>query len=150
MWKKSEAEQPNSEPQPQPQPQPITPIRINPTPQPVIREQAIIGKTIFIKGDLKGEENLIIEGQVDGKVELRQHNVTVGKNGRVKADIYGKVINVEGEVHGNLFGADQAVLRQSSTVRGNIIAPRVVLEDGCNFKGTIDMNSKDANEKSLE
>ena len=104
----------------------------------------MIGPTILIKGDLTGEEDLLIDGRVEGKVELRKHNITVGKNGRVKADLYGKVITVEGEVHGNLYGDEQLVLRQSSTVRGNILAPRVVLEDGANFKGSIDMSPKDA------
>jgi len=108
------------------------------------KEHALIGPTILIKGDLTGEEDLLIDGRVEGKVELHKHNITVGKNGRVKADLYGKVITVEGEVHGNLYGEEQLVLRQSSTVRGNILAPRVVLEDGANFKGTIDMSSKDA------
>jgi cytoskeletal protein CcmA (bactofilin family) len=111
------------------------------------KERALIGPTIFIKGDLTGEEDLLIDGRVEGKVELRKHNITVGKNGRVKADLYGKVITVEGEVHGNLYGEEQLVLRQSSTVRGNIVAPRVVLEDGANFKGSIDMSPKDATQR---
>jgi cytoskeletal protein CcmA (bactofilin family) len=108
------------------------------------KECAVIGPTILIKGDLTGEEDLIIDGRVEGRVELRKHNITVGKNGRVKADLYGKVITVEGEVHGNLYSDEQLVLRQSSTVRGNILAPRVVLEDGANFKGSIDMSPKEA------
>jgi cytoskeletal protein CcmA (bactofilin family) len=108
------------------------------------KERALIGPTILIKGDLTGEEDLLIDGRVEGRVELRKHNITVGKNGRVKADLYGKVITVEGEVHGNLYGDEQLVLRQSSTVRGNILAPRVVLEDGANFKGSIDMSPKDS------
>jgi len=136
MWKKTESEEP------QLTPQPPAPVRSTAAPEPV-REKAMIGKTIIIKGDLKGEEDLLIEGQVEGKIELKQHNITVGKNGRVKADIYAKVITIEGEVHGNLFGEHQLVLRQSSTVRGNIIAPRVALEDGCNFKGSIDMSPKE-------
>ena len=103
----------------------------------------MIGPTILIKGDLTGEEDLLIDGRVEGRVELRKHNITIGKNGRVKADLYGKVITVEGEVHGNLYGEEQLILRQSSTVRGNILAPRVVLEDGANFKGSIDMSSKE-------
>jgi cytoskeletal protein CcmA (bactofilin family) len=78
-----------------------------------------------------------------GKIELRKHNVGIGKNGRVAADIFGKVITVEGEVHGNLYGEEQIVLRHSSTVRGNLTAPRVTLEDGSNFKGSIDMTPKE-------
>ena len=107
----------------------------------------MIGPTILVKGDLSGEEDLLIEGRVEGKIELKKHNVTVGKNGRVKADVYGKIITIEGEVHGNLYGEDQLVLRQSSTVRGNIVAPRVTLEDGANFKGSIDMSPKEPGQK---
>jgi cytoskeletal protein CcmA (bactofilin family) len=103
----------------------------------------MIGPTIAIKGDLSGEEDLLIEGHVEGKIDLRRHAITVGKSGRVKADVYGKAITVEGEVEGNLFGEEQIVLRQSSTVRGNITAPRVSLEDGANFKGSIDMSPKE-------
>jgi cytoskeletal protein CcmA (bactofilin family) len=107
----------------------------------------LIGSTILIKGELSGDEDLLIEGRVEGKIELAKHNVTIGKNGRVKADVCGKVITVEGEVHGNLFGEDQLVLRQSSTVRGNMVAPRVILEDGADFKGSIDMSPKAPGQK---
>jgi cytoskeletal protein CcmA (bactofilin family) len=104
-------------------------------------ERATIGPSIIIKGDLSGDEDLIIEGRVEGKVDLKQHNVTVGRSGRVKADIVGKVVTVEGEVDGNVFAQEQAILRQSGAIRGNITAPRVMLEDGSRFKGSIDMES---------
>jgi cytoskeletal protein CcmA (bactofilin family) len=103
----------------------------------------MIGSTITVKGDLSGEEDLLIEGRVEGKIDFRRHSITIGKNGRIKADVYGKAITVEGEVEGNLFGEEQLILRQSSTVRGNITAPRVSLEDGANFKGSIDMSPKE-------
>jgi cytoskeletal protein CcmA (bactofilin family) len=154
MWKKPEIEESQSQPQPKPvvpvhinsAPQPVVPVHTNPAPQP-IKEQAMIGKTIHVKGDLMGEEDLLIEGYVDGKIQLRQHNVTIGKNGHVNADIYGNTISIEGDVKGNLFGEDQLILRKSSKVRGNITAPRVILEDGSNFKGSIDMNPKEVSEK---
>jgi cytoskeletal protein CcmA (bactofilin family) len=104
-------------------------------------ERATIGPSIIIKGDLSGEEDLVIEGRVEGKVDLKQHNVTVGRSGRVKADIFGKVVTVEGEVDGNVIAQEQAILRQAGAIRGNITAPRVVLEDGSRFKGSIDMES---------
>jgi cytoskeletal protein CcmA (bactofilin family) len=110
----------------------------------------MIGPSICIKGDLSGQEDLIIEGRVEGTIELRQHNVTVGKKGRVKADIYAKTIAIEGEVLGNLYGEEQLVLRQTSTVRGNITAPRVSLEDGANFKGSIDMSPKETLDSTIE
>jgi cytoskeletal protein CcmA (bactofilin family) len=145
MWKKSDSEdpQPHYQPQysPQPQHQPV--VQPRPSAPQQMKERAMIGATIYIKGDLSGQEDLLIEGRVEGKIELRQHNVTVGKNGKVKADIYGKTITIEGEVQGNLYGEEQLVLKQTSTVRGNIIAPRVSLEDGSNFKGSIDMSPKE-------
>ena len=106
-----------------------------------VGERATIGPSIFIKGDLSGEEDLVIEGRVEGKVDLKQNNVTVGKNGRVKADVFGKVVIIEGEVDGNVFAREQAILRQSGAIRGNITAPRVILEDGSRFKGSIDMEA---------
>jgi cytoskeletal protein CcmA (bactofilin family) len=144
MWKKSEPEeahhpQPIPQPSQPPQPQPVAAVR-NPAPQP--RERAMIGTTISIKGDVTGEEDLLIEGRVEGKIQFSRNTITVGKSGRIKADIHAKSITVEGEVEGNLFGEEQLVLRQSSTVRGNITAPRVSLEDGANFKGSIDMSPK--------
>ena len=140
MWKKSEPEEAHPQPAPAPMPQPQVTA---PRPAPQVREQAVIGSTISIKGDLTGEEDLSIEGKLDGKIECRRHSITVGKNGRIKGDIYGKIITVEGAVEGNLYGEEQLILRQSGTVRGNIIAPRVALEDGSNFKGSIDMSPKE-------
>ncbi len=127
----------------QPPEQPATNIPV-PRGNPVDarRENATIGPSISIKGDLTGEEDLLIQGRVEGKVDLKQNNVTIGKNGRVKADIFGKLVTVEGEVEGNLFGQDQIIVRGTGDVRGNISAPRVSIEDGAKFKGSIDMGSK--------
>lgn len=110
----------------------------NVRPQPV-REQAIIGASLVVKGDVAGDEDLLIQGQVEGKVTLQKNSITVGRNGQVKADLYGKTINVEGTVQGNLFADEKIVIRQSGSVRGNLQAPRVTLEEGSKFKGSIDM-----------
>ena len=142
-WKRDDPPTPSH-----PEPTPANPPRpvVTPTsPAPVTSEpprrmdRATIGPSIFIKGDLSGEEDLVIEGRVEGKVDLKQNNVTVGKNGRVKADLFGRVVTIEGEVDGNVFAREQAILRQSGAIQGNITAPRVVLEDGSRFKGSIDM-----------
>lgn len=125
---------------------PSTPVTSSPGPSPEPKrsgDRATIGPSIIIKGDLSGGEDLVIEGRVEGKVDLKQHNVTVGRSGRVKADIFGKVVTIEGEVDGNVFAQEQAILRQAGAIRGNITAPRVILEDGSRFKGSIDMESKD-------
>jgi cytoskeletal protein CcmA (bactofilin family) len=146
VWKKSD-DPPAHHPEPAPPPpRPVTTAPPAPTAaanEPPRRNlpSATIGPSIFIKGDLSGEEDLVIEGRVEGKVDLKQNNVTVGKNGRVRADVFGKVVIIEGEVDGNVFAREQAILRQSGAIRGNITAPRVVLEDGSRFKGSIDMEA---------
>jgi len=129
MWKKNEPE--TFEP-----PAPSHPLN---RPQETNHEPAIIGPSIYIKGDLTGGEDLIIQGRVEGKIDLKKGNVTVGRTGRVKADIYGKIICVEGQVQGNLHGAEKVVLSETGTVGGSITAPRVNLVDGARFQGTIDM-----------
>jgi cytoskeletal protein CcmA (bactofilin family) len=155
VWKKSD-DLPSHNPDPNPmnQPRPTAPSSPSPAPasvsgEPVRRmERATIGPSIFIKGDLSGEEDLVIEGRVEGKVDLKQNNVTVGKNGKVRADVFGRVVTIEGEVIGNVFAREQAFLRQSGEIRGNITAPRVVLEDGSRFKGSIDMEAPKENASS--
>ncbi len=145
MWKKTEGIEPQAQVTPQPQ-TPAPSRTYTPKTQEHPTERALIGPTIFIKGEVRGEEDLLIEGRIEGKIEFKQHNITIGKSGRVMADIIGKLITIEGEVQGNLYGEEQMVLRQSSNVRGNITAPRVTLEDGCHFKGSIDMCPKESAE----
>ncbi len=136
-WKKSDADLPST-PTPLQPPQSSVP-RSQPPPG---RDRAVIGPSIEIKGSLSGGEDLLIEGRVEGKIEVAQHTVTIGTSGNIKAEVRGRNIIVMGEVEGDLSGSEQIVLRQSSTVRGNLVAPRVSLEDGANFKGSIDMTSK--------
>lgn len=85
----------------------------------------------------------MIEGQVEGAIQLRQHNVTVGTSGRVTADIHGKRICIEGQVTGDLLG-EEVMIRKSGRVEGNAKAPRVTLENGCNFRGSIDMKPRNS------
>ena len=139
-WKKLDADNPLTQTPMQPLPEPSAP-RSQPPPT---KERALIGPSIEIKGTLSGGEDLFVEGRVEGKIELAQHSVTIGPSGRIKADIQGRSIVVMGEVEGNLVGSEQIFLRQSSKVRGNLVAPRVSLEDGSDFKGSIDMTSKPA------
>lgn len=143
VWKKSEDHPSPSETSTAPRPAP-SPVSAAPAAEPRRTDRATIGPSIFIKGDLTGDEDLVIEGKVEGKVDLKQNNLTVGKSGRVRADIFGRVVTVEGEVDGNVFAQEQAILRQSGALRGNISSPRVTLEDGSRFKGSIDMEPKDA------
>jgi cytoskeletal protein CcmA (bactofilin family) len=144
VWKKSDDQPGHSDPSPSP----VRPAAAAAASEPRRGDRATIGPSIFIKGDLTGDEDLVIEGKVEGKVDLKQNNVTVGKSGRVKADIFGRMVTVEGEVDGNVFAQEAAILRQSGGLRGNISAPRVTLEDGSRFKGSIDMEAKDSGRHS--
>ena len=124
-------------------PQPTTstePTRAAPT----RTSGATIGPSIVVKGEVTGEEDLFIHGQVDGSVALGPHAVTVGNVGRVKANITGRVITVEGAVEGNLRAQEQIILRGSAQVLGDLEAPRIVLEDGATFRGLIDMGAPKA------
>ncbi len=131
MWKKNESQ--SYSPQPAPQPSTVQ------SPEQARREIAVIGPTITVKGEISGNEDLEIQGTLNGTITMKEHRVTVGGKGRVKADVYAKSIHVAGEVEGNLFGDDEVVLRESGRLLGNITAPRVALEDGSKFKGSIDM-----------
>jgi cytoskeletal protein CcmA (bactofilin family) len=129
-WKRNETQTPTESPPP-------------PVARPPRRtgETATIGSSIRIKGDLSGDEDLLIQGQIQGQIKLQKHNVTVGPSGRVKADIRGRTIRIEGEVDGNLSGQEEIVICSSGRVQGNLKAPRVTLENGSNFKGSIDMDA---------
>jgi len=101
--------------------------------------RAAIGPSITIRGDVSGNEDLLIQGRVDGSVDLKQQSVTVGQEGTVKANITGRVVIVEGEVEGDIQAGEQIVLRSTARVQGDLKALRVVLEDGATFRGGVDM-----------
>lgn len=101
-----------------------------------------IGQSIQIKGELTGNEDLTIEGKVEGKVFLKDHNLTVGANGRIVAEISAKTVMVVGEVVGNITADDKVEIAATGAMKGDIVAPRVVLADGARFKGSIDMDRK--------
>src|SRR6185295_6515785 len=104
------------------------------------REKAVIGPSIHIDGDLRGEEDLLIEGEVSGTVQLRSNSLTIGAQGKVRADVYANSIYVEGLMEGDLYGTERVHIRKSAQVRGNVTSPRVSLEDGAKFKGSIEMD----------
>lgn len=103
----------------------------------------MIGPSIEIKGTVTGDEDLIIQGKVEGSIELGAHEVTVGESGKVSADITARTVRIDGEVAGDVRGNEKVVISKSGNVRGNIIAPRMTLEDGAIFKGSIDMDPGD-------
>src|SRR5437660_2923086 len=116
---------------------------------PMHEELASIGKSIVINGELSGSEDLTIEGRVDGKIELRDHVLTVGSNGKIKAQVSAKAIVVLGQVTGNLNATEKVDIKESGSVEGDIVAPRVAIADGSHFKGSIDMQKKDHPEKAV-
>ena len=93
---------------------------------------------------MRGEEDLLIEGEVSGTVNLKNNSLTIGPQGKVRADVYAHSIYVDGYVEGDLFGSERVNIRKSATVRGNITSPRVSLEDGAKFKGAIEMDPQAA------
>jgi cytoskeletal protein CcmA (bactofilin family) len=101
---------------------------------------ALIGAGIHVNGDISGTENLVIEGRVEGKIDLSGNQVHVGQSGKVAADIVAKTVKIDGALQGDVDGKERVVISKSGRVRGNITAPRVLLEDGAVFKGSIDIN----------
>lgn len=106
------------------------------------KEPATIGASISFRGDLSGEEDFVIQGRVEGTIDLRKNNLTIGHNGRIRANITANTIIVEGELRGDLFGNENVIIRKTGNVLGNIVSPRVTLEDGAKFKGSIEMEPK--------
>ena len=111
---------------------------------PSSRDAAVIGPSIHIDGDVRGEEDLLIEGEVSGTVNLKNNSLTIGPQGKVSADVYAHSIYVDGYVEGDLFGSERVNVRKSAQVKGNITSPRVSLEDGAKFKGAIEMDPQAA------
>jgi cytoskeletal protein CcmA (bactofilin family) len=134
MWKKEDV------PAPVPAPRSETPPATGrPEPAATPSERATIGRSITIRGDVTGDEDLLVQGRVDGSIDLKQHAVTVGAEGEVKASVTGRIVIVEGRLEGNISSDEQVILRSSAWVTGDITSPRVVLEDGARFRGGVDM-----------
>lgn len=106
------------------------------------RDIVNIGKSVVIKGELNGSEDLTIEGLVEGKIELRDHVLTIGPNGKIKAELYAKSVVVLGEVKGNVTATEKVDIRENGSVEGDITAPRVAIAEGAHFRGSVDMAGK--------
>jgi len=103
------------------------------------RDVVNIGKSVVIKGELNGSEDLTIEGHVEGKIELKDHLLTIGPNGRIKAQVFAKTVIVLGEVNGNVSASEKVEIRDGGSVDGDIISPRVAIAEGAHFRGSVDM-----------
>jgi len=102
---------------------------------------AAIGPSITIEGVLKGEEDVVVEGRIKGTVELKKNTLTIGNQGTIEAQVFAHSIDVDGTVNGDLYASERISIRKSARIKGNIVAPRVSLEDGAKFQGAIDMDT---------
>ena len=150
MWKREEPARPGmpttaSGPNVR-QPSPMTPgseatASAN---RPMGREVVNIGKSVIIKGELSGSEDLTIEGKVDGEIELRDHVLTIGPNGKIKAQVFAKSVIVMGAVTGNITATEKINIRENGSVEGDINAPTIAISEGAQFRGSIDMQQQKA------
>jgi cytoskeletal protein CcmA (bactofilin family) len=150
MWKRREDEKPYAPPAPAPV-APVAPIgSVNARPVENSRmdsfrnDVAHIGKSVVVKGELSGSEDLFLDGEVEGSIELRNNNLTVGPNGRVRANIHARDIVVHGRVDGNIRGTERVELKKSAVLNGDIFTQRIVIEDGAFFKGAIDIQKPES------
>src|SRR4051794_7827222 len=152
MWKRDDAVKPapagGSGPTPAGTPNAQPSQSVNPAPATERTSEGIrgmekgpvnIGKSVVIKGELTGSEDLTIEGHVEGKIELRQNVLTIGPNGKIKAQVFAKSVVILGEVTGNVTASEKVDLRDNGSVDGDIAAPRVAIAEGAHFRGSIDM-----------
>ena len=99
-----------------------------------------IGKSVCVKGEITGDEDLTIEGKVEGKIDLKNHNLVIGSNAQIRAEISAKNIQIIGSVVGNVIASERVEIREMGSLEGDIIAPRVNIVDGAHFKGSVDMS----------
>lgn len=118
--------------------------------RPATGELAHIGKSVFIKGELSGSEDLYVDGEVEGTIELRGHSLTVGPNGRVRAHVHARNVVVQGKVNGNIQASERVDLRASANVTGDITTARIAVEDGAFFKGGLDVQREAKPEHKVE
>lgn len=109
----------------------------------------MIGPSVKIEGKITSDESLLIEGQVDGSIVANSSEVVVGKSGVLTANISAKIVKIEGKVKGDIAGGENVVIAKTGNVLGNIESPRVTLEDGAKFKGSIEMDPGDKAIKEL-
>ena len=155
MWKRDDAVKPTTPAGGAPTPaghvqsnqintSPAEPVRTSESARGLEKGPVNIGKSVVIKGELTGSEDLTIEGHVEGKIELRQNVLTIGPNGKIKAQVFAKSVIVLGEVTGNVTASDKVDIRDNGSVDGDIISPRVAIAEGAHFRGSVDMQRKGA------
>ena len=147
MWKRDESVKPT----PPPPTAPAAPVASAPAPvasaskpgsdtrAQIERDKVNIGKSVVIKGELSGSEDLTIEGHAEGRIELRDNVLTIGPNGKIRAEVFAKSVVVLGEVVGNVTASEKVDIRDNGSVDGDIISPRVAIAEGAHFRGSVDM-----------
>jgi cytoskeletal protein CcmA (bactofilin family) len=147
MWKRDES----AKPTPAPPPAPAAPVASAPAPAApaskpgsdtraqIERDKVNIGKSVVIKGELSGSEDLTIEGHAEGRIELRDNVLTIGPNGKIRAEVFAKAVVVLGEIVGNVTASEKVDIRDNGSVDGDIISPRVAIAEGAHFRGSVDM-----------
>jgi cytoskeletal protein CcmA (bactofilin family) len=151
MWKSSKPEEQSAPSAPA---RPVTPA-VNPEIRKELRpmenlkaadsfknDVAHIGKSVLIRGELSGSEDLYLDGEVEGSIDLADHSLTIGPHGRVRANVIAKDVVVHGKVDGNVSGTDRVELKRSAVLVGDISTQRIVIEDGAFFKGAIDIKKE--------
>jgi len=99
---------------------------------------AHIGKSVVIRGELSGSEDLYLDGEVEGSIELREHHLTIGPNAQVRASVNARDVVVHGQLNGNVHGTERVELKKSAVLTGDIVTQRIVIEDGATFKGSLE------------
>lgn len=147
MWKRKEDEYPTPTPEPSPTGSAFNPVASAPSrPAEPLRSESLrtneiatIGKSVVVKGELSGSEDLVVDGSVEGSISLRGQSLTVGPNGRVKANIEARNVILHGRVDGDVHATERVELRKTASLSGDISTARISIEDGAFFKGTIDI-----------
>ncbi len=140
MWKRSEQEQASeTESGAPPGAAPSGPTRSSPPPSTSDTNVAKIGQSVVVKGELTGSENLVIDGTIEGTINLREHQLTIGPGGQIAAEILANAVVVLGRVEGNITAAEKIEIREDGAVDGDLTAPRVSIAEGSHFRGSIDM-----------
>lgn len=159
MWKPNQPGTNPTNPSDPIRPQPPVPMNTEPAPQrpspppttsAASSEQATIGKSLTIKGEITGSEMLYIDGHVEGSVSLPGNRVVVGRNGHVGANISAREVVILGKVNGNINATDRVDIRNEGSLTGDVVAQRISIEDGAYFKGGIDIRKPNAGTKEAE
>jgi cytoskeletal protein CcmA (bactofilin family) len=151
MWKSSNRPEPPKPAAPTPSAAPITPEKKEIRPMEGMKQDSFrsnsqdvahIGKSVLIKGELSGSEDLYLDGEVEGSIDLQDHSLTIGPHGRVRANVIARDVVVHGKVDGNVQGTERVELKRSAVLMGDIATQRIVIEDGAYFKGAIDIKKE--------